>query len=398
MDFVYNGLLGLVVVCIASIYVQIGSLFALVYRGRNTTKRAQSHNYCPFVSILKPVKGVDEGAYKNFVSFCRLDYPHYEIVFGVTDKDDPVIPLIRRLCNEFPNVPIKLVISNDAIGQNPKVNNLENAYREAKGEVIVMSDSDVRAETDYLYHAITPLEDKGVGMVTAVVMAHGARNFWAGAHALLVNGGIGSVFSIQHQLGRLDMAYGPSVAMRREVLEEVGGFARVANVIGEDILIGQMVKRIGYKVVLQSQIVKVVKHYSSLAKQYALILRWLIVIGKHAPALSWGIPIFFAFPFSLLNFLIFRDKLSLSLLVFALVSRWGFMTLMSLKFVKDKSLLRYLYGSQWGMLVFLHIWLKSLISNRVVWRGRYYEVYSAGRMKRVDLDQEEEAALVSEAA
>src|SRR5256886_6242904 len=125
-----------------------------------------SSAYLPPVSILKPVRGVDREAYENFASYCRLDYPEYEIIFAVADPDDPAVPVIERLQANFAACSIRLIKGAERIGTNSKVNSLCRLVQEAKYDLMVMSDSDVRVGADYLKVVAPPFADPQVGVVT----------------------------------------------------------------------------------------------------------------------------------------------------------------------------------------------------------------------------------------
>src|SRR5205807_4515865 len=124
-------------------------------------------SYLPPVSILKPVRGVDREAYENFASYCRVDYPEYEIIFAVAEPDDPAVPVIERLQSGFPRCSIRLIKGAERIGTNRKVNSLYRLVQEAKYDLVVMSDSDVRVDPDYLRVVAPPFADPQVGAVTA---------------------------------------------------------------------------------------------------------------------------------------------------------------------------------------------------------------------------------------
>src|ERR1700751_2336155 len=116
----------------------------------------RDHSFAPAASILKPVRGLDRDAYENFASFCRLDYPEYELVFAVADPADAVIPVIEKLRQDYPTVQIRLISGVEQIGENNKVNNLCRLVKEERYELLVMSESDVRVEPDYLREVVAP--------------------------------------------------------------------------------------------------------------------------------------------------------------------------------------------------------------------------------------------------
>ena len=120
------------------------------------------------VSILKPLKGTDPEMYESFRSHCLQEYPAYEIIFGVSDADDPAIEFVERLKAEFPQIPIRIVLCLRTLGANTKVSNLAHMVTEARYEHIVVNDSDIRVEASYLRSVVAPLADPKIGMVTCI--------------------------------------------------------------------------------------------------------------------------------------------------------------------------------------------------------------------------------------
>ena len=139
--------------------------------------------FVPPVSVLKPVKGVDSEAYQNFASYCQQDYPDYELIFGVADAADPVVPVIERLRRDFPKRPIRLIVAG-TFGANRKASLLHHLASEAKHEVLVVSDSDMRATPDYLKQVVAQLADERVGLVTCLYQGQLPLNVrWPGGAA-----------------------------------------------------------------------------------------------------------------------------------------------------------------------------------------------------------------------
>src|SRR5690349_23118389 len=134
---------------------------------------ARDHSFAPPASILKPVRGIDSEAYENFASYCRIDYPNYELIFATADANDPVIPLLERLRGEFPERQIRFVTGVDRLGENNKVNNLCRLVKEARHDLLVMTDSDIRVQPNYLWEVAAPFADRRVGVVTSFTRSAG---------------------------------------------------------------------------------------------------------------------------------------------------------------------------------------------------------------------------------
>src|ERR1019366_7144786 len=141
------------------IYYGIALFSAWRFFRQSANQPPAASGFTPPVSILKPVRGLDPDAYENFASFCRQDYPEYEIVFCVGDRSDPVLPVIEKVVADFPQQSIRVLFGSGREATNDKVSKLARLSEEAKYEILVINDSDVRAEPDYLRTAVGPLAD-----------------------------------------------------------------------------------------------------------------------------------------------------------------------------------------------------------------------------------------------
>jgi len=189
-----------------------------------------SSAYLPPVSILKPVRGVDREAYENFASYCRLDYPEYEIIFAVADPDDPAVPVIERLQANFAACSIRLIKGAERIGTNSKVNSLCRLVQEAKYDLMVMSDSDVRVGADYLKVVAPPFADPQVGVVTGFYRCITAGGFAADLDALgmYLDSAPGALVARRLE-GKMQFAFGWTMATTKKQLSEIGGWEAMAK-------------------------------------------------------------------------------------------------------------------------------------------------------------------------
>src|SRR5207253_6740523 len=187
-------------------------------------------SYLPPVSILKPVRGVDREAYENFASYCRLDYPEYEIIFAVADPDDPAVPVIERLQANFPACSIRLIKGAERIGTNSKVNSLCRLVQEAKYNLMVMSDSDVRVDPDYLKVVAPPFADPQVGAVTGFYRCMTAGSVAADLDALgmYLDSAPGALVARRLE-GKMQFAFGWTMATTKKHLSERSEERRVGK-------------------------------------------------------------------------------------------------------------------------------------------------------------------------
>lgn len=366
-----NVLLG--VAAIPFVYYLIAIFSSLRFFFTSRATEAALGDFEPPISNLKPVRGLDPDAYENFASFCRQDYPNYEILFCVGDTTDPVLPVLQRLMRDFPKTQIRIVIGSGRNATNDKVAKLARMVEEASHEHLVISDSDVRVEPDYLRKLIAPLADPKVGAVTCLYVPT-EETSWV---QRLQDVGMLSDFYpgilVAKELDGVKFTLGPSIATTRTRLSTFGGYPLIENRPADDLLVGRLIAEQGYEVKLLSYAISTVPDYQSLQELFYKRLRWITVMRYMRPWGHMG--------------LIFTLGLPWALLAAALLPTPAVVASYLGGYVLVRGLLTVLVGS-WGLkqpavwkklaLIPLWdamatlIWLASFTRRSIKWRGQDY--------------------------
>lgn len=248
-------------------------------RGREGWGPAQ-----PEVSVLKPLHGSEPGLYENLRSFAEQDYPVLQLVMGVNDPEDGALRAARDLMRDLPARDIALVIDARSSGSNKKVANLENMFEEARHNVLVLADSDMRVDRYYLGAVTAPLHDPQTGVVTCLYKGVSTGGTWSDFGAMHINFGFFPSALVAECLGLGGGCFGATIALRRETLERIGGFARLRDELADDHRIGDEVRAVGLSVVLSPYIVEARVTENSLADMWRHELRWARTVRALAPA------------------------------------------------------------------------------------------------------------------
>jgi ceramide glucosyltransferase len=237
------------------------------------------------VSNLKPIRGLDPDAYENFASFCRQDYPEYEIVFCVDSDTDPALGVIEKLRRDFPERSIRVLFGSERNAPNDKVAKLARLVSEARHELVVISDSDVRVQPDYLRSVVAPLADPKIGAVTCFYVPANEATL---LHDLQSIGMVSDFYAgilVARQLDGVKFALGPTIATSRTRLAGFGGYAALENRPADDLLVGRLIAEQGYEVKLLPYSVLTVPDYHSYRDLLHKRLRWIVVMRHMRP---WG--------------------------------------------------------------------------------------------------------------
>lgn len=373
-----NLILGLIAAL--AVVSTVFSFFALFWVTRSGRAR-RLPDFTPPVTILKPIKGVDENLEQNLRSFFQLDYPVYQLLFGIADQDDPAIPIVERLLREFPEHDARLVVGTPAFGLNPKVENLAAIYPHRRHDVILISDSNVRVRPTYLRETACYLSEPGVGLVTNLFAGVGETHAGGALENLQLNGFIAGGVALATVTGATCVV-GKSMLLPVRVLEATGGLAGVRNLLAEDQMIGVKVRKAGYSIRLSHHVIENVNQDRSLRWFLNRHSRWYKIRRQLA------LPAFLLEPCA---------NLTIVGLVWALsgdsgIAWGGLLLLAGLSVVRDALQTRWLRGSFPRLrhlllspvkdLFLLPVWIDAVIDRRVQWRGHRFLIGRYTRLRR----------------
>jgi ceramide glucosyltransferase len=340
----------------------------------------ETHEFAPPASILKPVRGLDLESYENYASFCRLNYPEYEILFCVNDANDPAVPVIKELICNFPERRISLLIGAERLGSNGKVNKLCRLAREAQHDLFVISDSDIRVSPDYLRAVTGPFRDPKVGAVTCMFVGLAEQQLGAELEAVGAASDFFAGALVARQLEGMKFAMGSTVVTTRRHLEEIGGFESLADQHSDDFELGHRIAARGWQVQLSGHIVRTMYPAQTVRTYFEHQLRQARTTRKCRPWGYWGLLLTFGLPWSLLAAILaptyglaagyLGTYLALRLWMAWTVGVWG---------LQDPVLRHKLWLVPVRDALAFLIWVASFFSNVIKWRGLEYTIVD-GRM------------------
>lgn len=364
--------------CLSAIAYYCLALYAAIDFLR--TSAPVDPDFHPPVSILKPLCGLDRNTYENLASFCRQDYPTYQIIFGIQDPTDPVITIVKQLIEDFPASDLHLVVSERAIGTNGKISNLANAVTEAKYDLLLTADSDIQVGSDYLMQVVQPLHDATIGVVTCTYRCL-AQGWVATFEALGITTELAPTVLVSRLLTGMTFGIGATIVLRKTVLDAIGGFSAVANYLHDDFHLGRMPTNLGYRVVLSHYVVDHVLATANFTQFMQHQTRWNRGIRFSQP---WGYTgqIFTFGTVASLCLLLTAHGSTLSWVVtsitfgFRLLMAW----VMSARVLRDPVAQKRLWLVPLSDVVRCVLWCYGFIGNSIEWRGQQLTLTASGKL------------------
>lgn len=378
MRIVTTAVLGLALLPLVYYLLSIYCVTYHFYRARKSIKPV--FPLFPPASILKPVRGLDHEAYENFASFCRLDYPEYEIVFAVSDRSDPVIPVIEKLRADFPARSVRLITNVPHLGTSDKVNNLCQLTKHASYDLLVMSDSDVRVQPDYLQQVIAPFADPQVGVVTAFYKSLAAGTLASRLDALGMYMDSAPSALVANQIeGHLGFAFGWTMATSKNHLAEIGGWEAIVNHHSEDFELGKRIALCGHRVVLMAKPVTMVFPKETIVEYFRRDLRWSIALKSARPSGYRALVFTHGLPWALAGAAVAASigslPLAASYLLAYLVLRVAMTWLTGKWGLGDLRLYKIMCLIPVRDAISFVVWLVGFFSEKIVWRGLKYRLH-----------------------
>jgi ceramide glucosyltransferase len=348
-------------------------------------KPSRPTNWTPPLSILKPVKGLDEEAFENFASFCRQDYSGYEILFGVESREDPSVPVIERLIRTFPELHIQLVVVESVNTVNRKVGILEALVSHARHDLLIISDADVRVPPNYLKEIVTPFQEPKMGMVTCLYRISGSKNLPAALESMMIHLDFFPAVLVAERLEGIAFGLGATMAIRKSALLTIGGFKRIGDYLADDYLLGRLIHQAGYRLLLSTVVVDIIQEKLSTAGFFEHQLRWARTYktcrpkGYFASILTHGVFIsmlyFLISGFSPLGRLLFSITCAVRLLMGTLILG---------RYLKEPGWRTALLRLPFKEILSAGIWGFAFLGNTVSWKENVFRVDRNGRMIRVE--------------
>ena len=338
----------------------------------------------PPVSLLKPVHGLESRLQENIESFFKLDYPHYEIIFAADLEDNAALAVVREICARYPQIPTQIVITGRPPWPNPPAYAFFRMAEHAKNDIFVTSDSDVFVQPSYLREIVPPVLDPKNGMLTCVYRGKNAGGFWSGVHAIGMSVEMTAGVVTANMLEGMKFGLGPTIVVRRDALEKIGGFGALEHYFANDFMLGNLIEKSGCNIVLSRHIIDHVVSPLSFLRVWQHEVRWARSTRGSRP---WGhlfSGLIYAMPFGILGLVAAAAAghiwFGVALLAAAIANRiieswvigWGIT-----RDPESRSLWLYPLRDLLGFFV----WCASYLGRyRAVWRNVQYDLTTDGRV------------------
>jgi ceramide glucosyltransferase len=345
--------------------------------------------FVPPVSLLKPVHGAESGLEAHLATFFEQDYPSYEILFCARRMDDAGLAAARRVAARYPQVPVQFLASGEPNMPNAKVLSLECMAQRARHDFLVISDSDVRVQKNYIHDVVAPFQDSRVGAVTCLYRGHAAQGgLWSRIEAAAMSIEMTAGVLVAEMLEGMKFALGPTMAIRRTCLNEIGGFLPMGDYCSDDFLLGNRVDAVGHTVVLSDHVIDHVILHESFWPSMQHQARWMKSTRFSRPKGHLGTVLTFSVPFGVLAAIaacaLDRPGIAALALLWSVGSRMLLAAAASQLVLREKSPWPSILLYPVRDLLAVFFWAASYGSRKILWRNEVYLLQDGGRMRKLN--------------
>jgi ceramide glucosyltransferase len=342
----------------------------------------------PFVSLLKPLHGTEPQLEENLESFFAQDYPGFEVIFAADHEDDEALPIARRVMERHPERPSQILVQGEPTWPNPPAFSFFNMAKVARAEILVTSDSDVIVERDYLRQVVPPLLHKNTGMLTCVYHGLNTGGFWSLMDAIGMSVEMTAGVMIANLMEGMKFGLGPTIVVRRDALEAIGGYAATGDYFSNDFVIGSFIAAKGFDVALSRHVIAHVVPPMSFKRMWQRQVRWAGGTRRSRPKGHFGTLFVFAMPAGILaavaGAMLGHPVAGAAVLGWAVLNRMIESVAIGWGVSRDREcLLRpWLYPVR-DLLGFA-VWVASYVERRMTWRAGKFELIEDGRVRMLD--------------
>lgn len=375
-----SGLLLFFLIILSLVYTLSAAYCTRVFFRRKGTFRPEDGAPWPRVSIIKPVGMTGNASLEDFSTFCDLDYPSYEILFTLSEENDSALSVLEQLKRRFPHREIRWSIEPRKRGPNYKVDNLIKAVRDARYDTLVISDSDMGVETDYLQQII-PLLRAHTGLVTCLYRGKDLHSIFAGLQSLSVQTDFIPKVLLGYRLEGGSYGFGATLCTSKEILEKSGGFEPLRDYLADDYQIGNRIQKIGYGIHIADYLVDHRFHTENFSVFLKHNLRWAVTQRVCRPVGYLASFVTHGFFLALVFLLVQRfSSIAVGLFLFVTGLRLTSSVYLNATVIRNKEIGRYLWLIPINDLLATGFWFLSLFVNTVHWGSHRYRVLRGGKM------------------
>ena len=379
---------GIAIMCTLLALAGAGYYMLGVWAGvRFLSQRRENESvwFTPPVSILKSLKGVDPHMLAAFRSHCVLDYPEYEVLFGVNDLGDPAVALVNQVQQEFPQARLRVIHCPQVLGANGKVSTLVQLLSHASFEHVLINDSDILVEPDFLGRVMQNFAEPNVGVVTTLYRALVGRGLWSKLEALgVVTDFMGGVLIAREMEGGVRFALGATMATTKQVLSKIGGLQSLVDVLGDDYELGARAAAAGYRVELADPVVETAVADYGWRDFWHHQMRWARNVKDRRFGQYFGLIVTFGLAWGILAVLAApRSWWTWAGLIAVTIARAVAAGVIGVNVLKDGQVGRYAWLIPLRDCVALAVWIASFFGKTVVWRGQRFRLHD-GRLEQLE--------------